>query len=1325
MKKILGLFACTAMLNVAAEAQTTITAWTFDNLSTGANSSPQPLTGFGSAAALGFANSYNNTNSVSNPDVQALAGSSTDPSGPNSWRIRGAGTPPNGGNGWSTSAPIGTQGAKFAGSTAGYYKIKVSFDVYATPDAEANLQVQYTTEGTIWFKAPITSVGTLGTIAINANTNIGTVVGSYVVLTNTGATGWNNQITVDLSGISGVDNNPNFAVRIVNASTGTNCVDTTGVVYNNTSGSWSFDNVVVQGVSFDTITAWTFESAGTAGYVPHPAPEFGFGTAISIGFDNSYSFSDGGVGSTNKPDTLANGAPFSSTGSSGQNVWRVRGSGGPNNISGGGGHNGWNTAAPIGTQGAEFDVSTANYNDIMVSFDLFSTSQGEAKMCVLYTTNAWATTNVASTLFYAANPTFMATNSPSTPTYSSDTVAGTYFWQNVGQDFYNNFIVDLTTAPEAANNPNFAFRIVNAAQGGDCLAYNGGSYNNSSGNWRYDNVTVSGRFTGSLAPAIAYDPNATVDAPFTNTFTDDPTWRSNITAIYVNGGLLTNSAYSTNTAGAMVFNPAKSVLLQSSGVKSIIIYATGYNNDKVTQPLAAGVATKLAMTIQPAAPSASGGTLVANPAMAITDKYGNGSTNPYANVVATAAVGGTGAWTLGGATTQASVNGFITFTNLTATVNGSTNVPGAFIAFTVNGYTNSQNSSSVTNFNSSTFTIGAPPVPFTRGNLAVIQIDTVANNTTFSMIEIKPSASKQTTPVNIVPISATGSSALRLSQAGSCGRLSLSGDGTLVTFVGFADGSAATPDETLIQDRAVGTLNYTNLVTVPLRYSSISFGGSQGRSAATVDNVNYLVVDKGGLYINHTLWSEQNNVVVRTFGQNLWVETQKTSGGSPIPAVYSLTMSGDGGSIVQANPNNLLTDPIAVDFYMISTNGGLSYDILYVLEQISSSFGQIQKYSWVPDNTQISGYGWTNNGVFATGTATNGTGGDALFATTNGSGGIYLYYTTGGGGTAANSVVRLTDNGGYNGPINIISSNVIYTAAAGTSIKGLTFVPQQTANMAELIPPPLLTAQTGATVSNPFTVTNTPDDSAWRAAITGITVNGSALPAAAYNANLVGKLVFDPSQSSLLQSSGAKTIVISATGYSTNSIVQTLISGSASQLVITTQPKAPAADGGVLTNQPVVAIRDVYGNNVTNAVNITAAAAQNSWTLGGTKTIAASSGVGAYAGLSAFSTNAVTGATIAFTSGSLNATSSPGFNIPAPILSSLGGVSSSGGKFVFAFTNAIGLSFSVLATNNLAVPRANWPVIGQAIESPAGSGIYHFTNSPATNSIWFYSLRQP
>ncbi len=1274
--------ACIASILVAsltgAKAATTLTAWNFDNVAIGANSSPSPSTGFGTASAVGLGGS-------SNPDVQSLAGSST--GGPNSWRVRGTG---GGGIGWFTNAAIGSQGAKFAGSTAGYYKIKASFDVYATADAEANLQVQYTTEGTIWNNATIASVGTLGVITNNTATN-STVIGSYVKLAN----GWNNQIVVDLSGISGVDNNPAFAIRIVNASTGTNCVDTTGAAYNNTSGDWTVDNVVIQGIAIDTVTAWTFESYGTTGFVPHPVPEFGSGTATSIGFDTSFVFAGGtGTGSTNAPDTLVQGGSSTPTGTI---CWRVRGAG-PGN--------GWNSQSPIGTQGAQFDVSTVNYNDVVITFDLYFTTQGEAKMCVLYTTNSWATTNVANSLFYGANPTFIETNDPASPTYSPDTVAGTYFYETTGQNWYNNITVDFTGVPGMANNPNFGFKIVNAAQGADCVAFNGGSYNNSSGNTRYDNVTVGGTYNGLTPPVVAYDPNATVDHSFTNTFTDDAVWRSAITSIYINGSALTSTAYTTNTAGMIIFNPTNSVLLQSSGVKTIVINAAGYGSVKVTQPLAAGVAAKLAITTQPVAPSASGGTLVANPGISITDKYGNGTTNPYANVSVTASVSNSVAWTLGGDTTQASVNGIVTFTNLSATVSGSAAVSGAAIKFTVTGY-----GGGTVITNSSVFSIGAPPAKFTRGNLAVLQLDTVANNTTFSVIEIKPSAANQTTPVGTTPISATGTNALRLCSAGSCGKLTLCDDGTLVSFVGFADGSSATADETFILDRAVGTLNYTNLFGKPFSYTSISLGGSQGRSCATLDNVNWLVVDKGGLYMDNFIWSIQNNVVVRTFGGTPYVETQKTASGSPIPAVYALAMN-DPSSINHAVPNNLITDPVATDFYLISTNGGTTYDVLYVLDGVSSAVGIIKKYLLAGDGSG----NWLANGSF-----TNGTGGDSLFATTNGHGGVYLYYTT--AASSKNSVIRVTDAAGY-GPMSIISSNVVYTAPGNTYVKGLTFVPQQTAYASELIPPPILTAQTFAATNSSFSITNTPDDPLWRSSITGITVNGSTLPAAAYNTNQSGMIVFDPSQSALLQSPGSKAIVISATGYSTNSITQ-VVAGVAAKLAITTQPKAPAADGGVLTNQPVVVVQDASGNAVNSSASIVTQVGAGTWTLGGTTTKAASSGTAKYTNLTAFGTNAVTGATITFTSSGLTAVTSSTFNIPAPILAKLGGVTFTGGKLKFSFTNATALSFSVLATNDLTAPKANWPVIGQAIENTNTPGNYAFTNSASTGSQLFYILRQP
>jgi hypothetical protein len=62
----------------------------------------------------------------------------------------------------------------------------------------------------------------------------------------------------------------------------------------------------------------------------------------------------------------------------------------------------------------------------------------------------------------------------------------------------------------------------------------------------------------------------------------------------------------------------------------------------------------------------------------------------------------------------------------------------------------------------------------------------------------------------------------------------------------------------------------------------------------------------------------------------------------------------------------------------------------------------------------------------------------------------------------------------------------------------------------------------------------------------------------------------------------------------------------------------------------------------------------------------------------------------------------------------------------FSFTNAPGLTFSVLGTNNLTAPVSTWPVVGTVTDNPPGSGQYQFTDpNAATNGAEFYSLRYP
>jgi hypothetical protein len=71
-----------------------------------------------------------------------------------------------------------------------------------------------------------------------------------------------------------------------------------------------------------------------------------------------------------------------------------------------------------------------------------------------------------------------------------------------------------------------------------------------------------------------------------------------------------------------------------------------------------------------------------------------------------------------------------------------------------------------------------------------------------------------------------------------------------------------------------------------------------------------------------------------------------------------------------------------------------------------------------------------------------------------------------------------------------------------------------------------------------------------------------------------------------------------------------------------------------------------------------------------------------------------------------------------------GSVKLTGGAFQLSFTNLSDLGFTILGTTNLAL--TNWTVLGSAVEFPAGSGNYQFTDPHATNNATqFYRVRSP
>ena len=257
------VFLGAASLANHVSAQTVVTEWNFNNNTVAVNTSPATSTGSGTASTIGM----NNTSAVpagspaptmptvDTSDVNTSTPLSSDPGtgGVNTqWRIRGGdGTASPGAatNAWSSTTAIGSQGAQFLSSTVGYNNIRVSFDWSPTGQGEGKLQVQYTLNGSTYFNVPVnlfTSFGTGATATGMTNTtSTNTVMGGYLLSGST--TAYMNGITLSLSGIAGANNDPNFGVRLVSASTGADDTNTAGTALNNTSGNWRFDEVTIAG----------------------------------------------------------------------------------------------------------------------------------------------------------------------------------------------------------------------------------------------------------------------------------------------------------------------------------------------------------------------------------------------------------------------------------------------------------------------------------------------------------------------------------------------------------------------------------------------------------------------------------------------------------------------------------------------------------------------------------------------------------------------------------------------------------------------------------------------------------------------------------------------------------------------------------------------------------------------------------------------------------------------------------------------------------------------------------------------------------------------
>jgi uncharacterized protein (TIGR03437 family) len=145
---------------------------------------------------------------------------------------------------------------------------------------------------------------------------------------------------------------------------------------------------------------------------------------------------------------------------------------------------------------------------------------------------------------------------------SANTVNGSYVSIAGGGQAWFPGLSATVSDPNAANNPKFAIQMVNASTGADCISASGTPLNNNSGNWRFDNVTISGTFTGFSAGNLVLSRSVYTGDPSTVVVGQAlppvcPASANTASAGACAGKATDNGAYASTTSANNIFNNNK------------------------------------------------------------------------------------------------------------------------------------------------------------------------------------------------------------------------------------------------------------------------------------------------------------------------------------------------------------------------------------------------------------------------------------------------------------------------------------------------------------------------------------------------------------------------------------------------------------------------------------------------------------------------------------------------------------------------------------------------------------------------------------------------
>jgi Immunoglobulin I-set domain/Immunoglobulin domain len=299
------------------------------------------------------------------------------------------------------------------------------------------------------------------------------------------------------------------------------------------ASTFAFEAMESRVLMSTTITAWNFNGLTTAVNWT-PAPSTGSGTASSLGMSTDQTGASGpfpileNAAEGNLPEgpdasTIEHDTGSSDTATVTPENWKVVGT------KTGGLGNGWNFNAPVGSQGAQFMVSTVGFNAITLQFDWgVSGFTANGQLAVEYTTNGGTSWLPAPAIALGSNENLAGDGDTVILTGSGPSfINGPYFQDQSdtggnANDWQNGLTADFSSISAATNNPNFGVRLVNAATGSAAaLSASGtGLPSQTSANWRFDDVQIGGTNILPTAPAITLQPtNQTVISGNTATFT--------------------------------------------------------------------------------------------------------------------------------------------------------------------------------------------------------------------------------------------------------------------------------------------------------------------------------------------------------------------------------------------------------------------------------------------------------------------------------------------------------------------------------------------------------------------------------------------------------------------------------------------------------------------------------------------------------------------------------------------------------------------------------------------------------------------------------------